>query len=163
MTRKLLYVMHLDSLNFVLYAFVLFTKFESFVWKSQFVNYRLHNLIWVNICFNKISSGSIVRINILSEREKRYLYSHDIIYLRLLSTIVKHNKRIFCPRGSISYAKKSCRIFYLLFLFFVTFTLVAPHGNLIIPYSWLDTDGKGMTISPSKIGEDIGITGIFQV
>lgn len=52
--------------------------------------------------------------------------------------------------------------FLLLISFIVTFTLVEPHGNLIIPYSWLDTDGKGMTISPSKIGENIGITGTFQ-
>ena len=53
---------------------------------------------------------------------------------------------------------------FLIFIsFLVTFTLVEPHGNLIIPYSWLDTDGKGMTISPSKIGEDIGITGIFLI
>ena len=51
--------------------------------------------------------------------------------------------------------------FLILISFLGIFTLVEPHGNLIIPYSWLDTDGKGMTISPSKIGEDIGITGTF--
>ena len=49
----------------------------------------------------------------------------------------------------------------ILISFVDIFTFVEPHGNLIIPYSWLDTDGKGMTISPSKIGEDIGITGTF--
>ena len=50
---------------------------------------------------------------------------------------------------------------FIFLCFFAIFSFVEPHGNLIIPYSWLDTDGKGMTISPSKIGVDIGITGIF--
>ena len=53
--------------------------------------------------------------------------------------------------------------FFVVLCCFAAFTFVEPHGNLIIPYSWLDTDGKGMTISPSKIGVDIGITGIFLI
>ena len=56
-----------------------------------------------------------------------------------------------------------CLKIFIAICFFAAFTFVEPHGNLIIPYSWLDTDGKGMTISPSKIGVDIGITGIFLI
>jgi len=45
----------------------------------------------------------------------------------------------------------------------ISFSYVKPHGNLIIPYCWLDTDGTAdpnAKVDPRYIGVDIGITGL---